>query len=121
MSDQKVVSCQPHPEVVWVTVHASRLDESSTEMLRSEMAEAAARSPALPVMLELSAVEFVPSLALGALVSMNRDFKQQGRRFVLVGVSAVVRPVFALTRLDKLFEMQPSVEDALGRLRELRN
>jgi anti-sigma B factor antagonist len=121
MADQKIVSTTAHPEVVWVTVHTQKLDENSTELFRSETISAAARTPALPIVLDLQAVEFVPSMALGALVALNRDFKQQGRRFVLVGVNAVVRPVFALTRLDKLFEMQPSLDDALGRLREQRN
>lgn len=120
MSQPNGVTTNAHDEVVWVTVHTARMDEASTERMRQEVTGAAGRKPTLPVVLDMTGVQFLPSLTLGALVALNRDFRQAGRRFMFVGVQPMVRQMFALTRLDRLFEIHPSIDEALARLREAR-
>ena len=112
---EAAVTTEPHNEVIWVSVHAKKLDADSTEQLRQEVSKAPG---SLPVVVDMSNVEFVPSLTLGALVALNKEMRQAGRRFILAGVQPLVRPVFAITRLDKLFEMHSTFDDAVGRVRD---
>ena len=84
---------------------------------RVDITAAAAEQPKLPVVLDLSQVSFIPSLGLGTLVMLMRNLKKNGQRLLLVGVQPEVRTVFAITRLDKLFEMHANLEAALSHLR----
>ncbi len=117
MPDTPAVSIEPHAEVVWAKVQRSDLDDAALTQLQVDVSAAAAQQPKLPVLLDLSQVRFIPSLGLGTLVMLMRNLKKNNQRLLLVGVQSDVRTVFAITRLDKLFEMHASVEAALSHLR----
>jgi anti-sigma B factor antagonist len=117
MSEPQAVSIQPHAEAVWAILQPDTLDEATIERMQAVVASAAAQTPNLPVILDMSNVHFVPSSGLGALVTLMRAIKKDGRRFILVGVQPEVRGTLALTHLDKLLEIHPRFEDALSRLR----
>lgn len=117
MSEPQAVSIQPHAEAVWAIIHPHTLDEAAIQQMQAEVTAAAARQANLPVILDMSNVHFVPSTGLGALVGLMRSLKKESRRFVLVGLQPEVRSVLAVTHLDKLLEIYPRFEDALGRLR----
>jgi len=119
MSEPQAVSIQPHAEAVWAVVHRDALDEATIQQMQTEVTAAAARAAGLPVILDLSKVNFVPSSGLGALVTLMRAVKKEGRRFILVGLQPEVRTTLALTHLDKLLEIHPRFEDALNRLRSI--
>ena len=117
MSDTPAVTIEPHAEVVWAAVHRRALDDATLDQLQRDTSAAAAQQPKLPVVLDLSEVAFIPSMGLGTLVMLMRNLKKNGQRLLLVGVQPEVRTVFAITRLDKLFEMHASLEAALSHLR----
>jgi anti-sigma B factor antagonist len=117
MSEAQVISVQPHEEAVIAVISQPRLDDTITERMQEQVSAAAAQRPALPVILDMSHVEYVPSLGLGALVGLMRRLRQDGHRFLLVGLQHEIRKLFAITRLDKLFEFRTSVDDALSHLR----
>lgn len=117
MSEPQAVAIQPHAEVVWAVLERRELDDLASEQMQRDVSAAAAQKPGLPVVLDLSRVEYVPSLALGALVSLLRRLKGDGRRLLLVGIHPEVRATLAVTRLDKLFEIRTSLEEALNHLR----
>ena len=119
MSESQAVSIQPHAEAVWAIIHPDALDEAAIDCMQAVVTAAAAHTPNLPVILDLSNVRFVPSNGLGALVTLMRAIKKDGRRFILAGVQPEVRTTLALTHLDKLLEIHPRFEDALSRLRTL--
>ena len=117
MPDTPAVSIEPHAEVVWATVLRRELDDSALSQLQSEITTAADEKSTLPVVLDLSQVSYIPSMGLGTLVILMRNLKKNGQRFLLVGLQPEVRTVFAITRLDKLFEMHANLEAALNHLR----
>ena len=67
--------------------------------------------PAL-VVLDLSAVSIVPSLALGLLVQTLNKCKERHQRLKLAAVQPQIRKVLKLTRLDEVFELADTVEAA---------
>jgi anti-sigma B factor antagonist len=65
-----------------------------------------------PVGVELSAVSYIDSSGIAALVEGFQQARTRGRRFALVAVSDAVRAVLELARLDRVFLLVP-VADAL--------
>ncbi|UCD27816.1 MAG: anti-sigma factor antagonist [Planctomycetota bacterium] len=118
MSDEKIVIIEPQEDVILAVVDCVRMEEEHTQMMQEEVSAAAEQSRQLPVVLDLSKVEFVPSLSLGALVNLLREFKQHNQRFILAGLHPDVRGTLAVTRLDKLFEITNSVDEALAQVRK---
>src|SRR5262245_48852051 len=117
MPEMPAVSIETHADVVCAVVHRSQLEGTTCDELQREVLSAAAQQSKLPMLLDLTEVKYVPSLGLGTLVMLNRRLKDNGQRFVLVGVQSDVRAVLALTRLDKLFEMHADRAAALAHLR----
>lgn len=74
------------------------------------MTEALAAVPAdADLVVDLSRVTFVDSVALGALVSAQRRHAQAGTRVLLLGTQPAVRRVLQVTQLDRILL---AVEDA---------
>jgi anti-anti-sigma factor len=94
------------------------LDEEHTSDMQEKIQEAAKQSPELAIILDMSGVSFLPSLSLGALVSLMQDAKQRQQHFILVGLQPDVRQTLALCRLDKLFEIYDTVETARQKIRQ---
>jgi anti-anti-sigma factor len=116
MPDTPSISIRPQAELVCVAVHVPALKDATLDELHRALDTAADEHPNLPVILDLTPVNYVPSMALGALVGVMRQLKQSGRRFIIVGLQPEVRTVLAITRLDKLFEIQADLETAAKHL-----
>ena len=71
--------------------------------------------PSLPVVLDLSRIDFLDSSGLGALVQLAKQFQQSGHNFLVVGNARVVQTV-KLVRLEDFLHLQPDLDTALGRL-----
>jgi len=106
MPDSAVTIIERHPNVVVVHVQPESLDERNLSAVRADTSAAGAESPQLAVVLDLAKVGFMPSMSLGGLVQLSREFKARGQRLVLTGLQPVVRETMAITRLDRLFEIQ---------------
>ncbi|MEO1239940.1 MAG: STAS domain-containing protein [Pseudomonadota bacterium] len=65
------------------------------------------------VILDLSLVEFVDSSGLGAIVAILKEVGE-GKAFALAGMTSGVEKVFRLTRMDSVFTIYASVEDAFA-------
>ena len=66
------------------------------------------------LVLDLSEVRFVDSSGLGALLSGHNNAGLRQARLALAGVQTRVQSMFELTRLHRVFEIYPTVEDALA-------
>ena len=56
--------------------------------------------------IDLEGVDYIDSAGLGMLITMQKRILKNGGSFVIKGVAGLVRDLFLLTRLDKVFEMQ---------------
>lgn len=68
------------------------------------------------VIIDVGALEFLNSGAIGRLVALRKEVLVRGGRVLVAGASRYVAECFRLSRLDHAFEMCPSVEDAQARL-----
>jgi anti-sigma B factor antagonist len=72
--------------------------------------------PAPTVILDLSEVPYVDSAGLGVLVSAFVSRQKAGRSMVLSGINARVRRLFEITRVQELFLIFSSPEEAVAAL-----
>jgi len=71
------------------------------------------------VIIDLSAVTFMASLALGTLVEFTSGVKTRAGRVSIAGASGMLLDAIMRARLNALFVMCDTVQDAATRLREL--
>ena len=64
------------------------------------------------VVLDLSGVEFLPTLCLGILVEMQKRCHERSLVLKLAALRPAIRKVLSVTKLETSFEICESVEDA---------
>jgi anti-sigma B factor antagonist len=65
------------------------------------------------VVVDLSRTEYVDSAGLGTLVLLNKEARAAGACLVLAGLSDHVRDLLRLVRLDEVFTIAASVDEAM--------
>ncbi len=95
-----------------ITVHCNRIDAAMAIQFKEDM-RSETLSGARRVVLDLTNVEFIDSSGLGAIVA---SMKQLGsdRKLDLAGLHPVVEKVFRLTRMDTVFRLFASLDDAIS-------
>lgn len=89
-----------------------RLDAASVPAFKQNCLDHLAAGTCLVI--DCSELTFVDSSGLGSLVAVLRTFNKQDATIRLAGILPEVRSIFELTRLNKVFDMFNSVEDALA-------
>jgi len=68
------------------------------------------------VILDLSEVPYIDSSGLGSLVSAYISRQKAGRKVALCGVNERVARLFEITKVDSLFLIFPTLDDAVAAL-----
>jgi anti-sigma B factor antagonist len=89
---------------------AGEVDLSWSQTVRKAVLDALAAHTQVAV--ELSAVEYIDSSGIAALVEGFQQARGKKQLFGLLGVSKPVRSVLQLARLDRVFPMWASLADA---------
>jgi anti-anti-sigma factor len=69
----------------------------------------------LPLVIDLSRIDFLDSSGLGALVQLAKECNDAGITYVVVGNARVTQTV-KLVRLEQFLHLRPDLEQALGSL-----
>ena len=67
-----------------------------------------------PVFVDLSGVSYIDSSGIASLVEALQRARQGGTGFALASVSDAARRVLELARLDRVFTIHASLDDALS-------
>ena len=97
-----------------ITVNEARIDAAVALSFKDRMREETQDGPNL-VVLDLQQVQFIDSSGLGAIVAAMKALGQE-RTLALAGLTPTVEKVFRLTRMDSVFPLFPTLEDALEEL-----
>ena len=65
------------------------------------------------LVVDLSAVSYIDSAGLAALIQAMQKVEGYGGKFVLAGLQETVRSVFEISRLDQVFQIFPDADAAL--------
>ncbi len=66
------------------------------------------------VLVDLSGVGYMDSSGVASLVEAYQESKKRGARFALIAVNPPALRVLELARLDRVFTIHASLEEALG-------
>jgi anti-sigma B factor antagonist len=92
----------------------SMIDEDELKTLIQLIDQSAGPNSGITlVVLDLSRIRMLPSLTLGLLVQLSKKCKARQQKLKLAAMQPQVRQVFSITRLDRVFDLSPSVESAL--------
>ncbi len=83
------------------------------ETLEREMIRISASQPRVLVF-DLSGLTFAASIAIGNLVAVRNSVHQRGGRCFIAGAQGDIAHVLHRSRVDGLFEMVASVDDAIA-------
>lgn len=95
-----------------VVAVTGEVDLSWSSEIRNVILEAL--SSQSTVMVDLSAVSYIDSSGIAALVEGYQTAKGKKIRFGLVSISDSVRAVLELARLDQVFPIYPDLDTAKG-------
>jgi len=97
-------------DILQISVQHPRLDAAASPAFRQEVAGRFEGQPER-VLLDLRQVEFIDSTGLGVLVSLLKQMGPGGK-VAVAGANAAVRRLFQITRLDSLFLLCDSTDEA---------
>ena len=97
-----------------ISVQSARIDASVALQFKDAM-RAHSGGEAERILLDLSAVDFIDSSGLGAIVAAMKSMEEH-RKLMLAGFTPAVERVFRLTRMDTVFRIFPTLEGALDTL-----
>ena len=73
--------------------------------------------PSKKIVIDLEKVNYVDSSGLATLVEILKKSKSQGGQLALAGMSDKVKSLFEITKLDKLFLISQSHQEAVIRVK----
>ena len=98
-------------EYLVVTVNAMRIDASAALEFKDSMN--AIDESNSKILLNLEQVEFIDSSGLGAVVSVMKHLSK-GSKMDLCALTPTVEKVFRLTRMDSIFSIYATLEQAVS-------
>jgi anti-sigma B factor antagonist len=89
-------------------------DQGVIQELAAELDSLVADNAPKNVLVNLSRVDFISSAALNRLISYNNRVKKSGGQLKLSNLKPQIEEVFAITRLNKHFDIRPDESNALA-------
>jgi len=68
------------------------------------------------ILVNLKGVEYMDSSGIATFVEAFQKTKRYQGRLILVALTDTVRGVFEIAKLDSIFEIAPTMDEALGRM-----
>jgi anti-sigma B factor antagonist len=99
-------------EIVKIEVQEERMDAHNSSDLKEQMLQLFDEGKC-NLIIDLTAVRFVDSSGLGALVSGFKNASARDGNLKLCCLQPQVRSMFELTRLHRVFEIFTSVEETM--------
>lgn len=90
------------------------LDEANIQELGRELFHLVEEEQRKKLLLNFSNVEFLSSAALGKLITLDKKVKKVGGQLKLSNIRPEIYEVFAITRLNRLFDIKDDESDALA-------
>lgn len=88
------------------------LDEANIQAIGDEITQLIDGQPSPKLLISFSNVEHLSSAALGTLITINNRMRNKGQ-LRLCNIDPQIYEVFVITRLNKLFQIHESIDDAM--------
>ena len=88
------------------------LDEANIQAISEEISALIDRTESPKLLISFSNVDHLSSAALGALITINHRVRDREGQLRLANIDPHIYEVFVITRLNKLFEIHDTAEQA---------
>ncbi|MEZ6065889.1 MAG: STAS domain-containing protein [Planctomycetaceae bacterium] len=92
------------------------LDENNIQVIGNQLFGLVEEEGRKKIVLDFSNVEYLSSAALGKLITMDKKVKGAGGKLRLCSIRPDIYEVFAITKLNKLFDIRDDQDQALESL-----
>jgi len=89
------------------------LDEGNIQVIGEEITELIDAEPKPRLLISFSNVEHLSSAALGTLITINNKVRAKAGQLRLANIDPQIYEVFVITRLNKLFQIHETTEEAM--------
>jgi anti-sigma B factor antagonist len=90
------------------------LDENNIQVIGNQLFSLVEEDGCKKIVLDFSNVEYLSSAALGKLITMEKKVKVAGGKLRLCTIRPDIYEVFAITKLNKLFDIRADQQAALS-------
>lgn len=90
------------------------IEETEIQGLNKEFGEVVEQVGAGTLVVDLGAVGFLTSSAIGVLIAMLKRVRAHGGQMKLCGLHPEIRELFAITQIDRVFDIHASVDEVLA-------
>ena len=96
---------------------AKVIDQRNINLIGAELTEMVEKSGARKMLVNLENVQYLSSAVLGKLISLHKALRMQKGVLKLCSIGAPIFEVFEITRLDRVFDIYKSEDEALTAFR----
>ncbi len=90
------------------------VDEASIQQIGEEILREVDASVMPKILIDFKNVDHLSSAALGQLITINNKVRQKDGQLRLANIDAQIYEVFVITRLNKLFHIHETDDEALA-------
>jgi len=112
MSDSRLRLSDSEGVTLIEFVDRNILDEANIQAINEEITGEIEKSGTPRLLISFSNVDHLSSAALGALITINNKIKEKTGELHLANIDPQIYEVFVITRLNKLFNIHDTTEEA---------
>ena len=112
-TESKLTVRSEEEAVVVQFVDRNILDEASIQQIGQELGDLVENSDSPKFLISFENVDHLSSAALGTLITINNKVRQKDGQLRLANIDPQIYEVFTITKLDKLFQIHETTEQAL--------
>ncbi|HVJ68910.1 MAG TPA: STAS domain-containing protein [Caulifigura sp.] len=90
------------------------LDENNIQIIGNQLFGLVEEDGRKKIVLDFTNVEYLSSAALGKLITMDKKVKASGGKLRLCNIRKDIYEVFAITRLNKVFDIRNTQDEAVA-------
>lgn len=113
MSGDQVVSIEKRENALIASILCKDVDFGVSEALKKAVEKAEAEGTCKRCVIDMSEVEFLPSVGIGTLVHLLNASKSRGGELVLVGVNSKIREMLRISAIEQLFDFRDDIAAAI--------
>lgn len=112
MTDSRLRISENNSVTLVEFVDRNILDEANIQAINDEITTVIDQTDTPKILISFSNVDHLSSAALGALITINNKIREKQGQLHLANIDPQIYEVFVITRLNKLFNIHETTEEA---------